>query len=202
MFSAKHFFFNFYSEYSSIILSIRSLNPHFGSDETWFWPTFQTSCPQIHVFDASRSCKLQAKLLVCWSLFCGVCVCVLAYMDQLLLRVVFFAAALPVAVGLVNGLGLLLTVVPVFILQVQGAAVMILWSNHWQKRHWFVYRIYEKLSHSFLGSGGEFVRLCLFCVKHMWNSLQPLQGSHLCLTLLGSSGGKLQMTVLTVVLKL
>lgn len=49
-----------------------------------------------------------------------------AYMDQLLLRVVLLAAALPVAVGLVNGLGLLLTVVPVLILQVQGVAVMTL----------------------------------------------------------------------------
>lgn len=65
----------------------------------------------------------------------AVFVCVLAYMDQLLLRVVLLAAALPVAVRLVNGLGLLLTIVPVFILQVQGAAVMILWRNHWQTRH-------------------------------------------------------------------
>lgn len=48
-------------------------------------------------------------------------------MDQLVLRVVLFAAALPVAVGLVNGLGLLLTFVPIHVvLQVQQAAVVVL----------------------------------------------------------------------------
>lgn len=51
-------------------------------------------------------------------------------MDQLLLCVVLLAAALPVAVGLVNGLGLLLTLVPIHVvLQVQQAAVMVLWRE-------------------------------------------------------------------------
>lgn len=57
--------------------------------------------------------------------------CVFAYVDQLLLRVVLLAAALPVAVGLVNGLRLLLAIVPIHIfLQVQRAAVMALCRTH------------------------------------------------------------------------
>lgn len=51
----------------------------------------------------------------------------LAYVHQLLLRVVLPAAALPVAVGLVNGLQLLLEVLAIRLgLQVQRAAVAAL----------------------------------------------------------------------------
>lgn len=48
-------------------------------------------------------------------------------MDQLLLGVVLFAAALPVAVGLIHGLGLLLALVFIQVLaQVQDAAAVFL----------------------------------------------------------------------------
>lgn len=53
------------------------------------------------------------------------------YMDQLVLRVVLLAAALPVAVGFINGLGLLFAFVPVHVvLQVQQAAMMVLWRSN------------------------------------------------------------------------
>lgn len=55
----------------------------------------------------------------------------LAYVHQLLLRVVLSAAALPVAVGLVNGLQLLLAVLAIRLgLQVQRAAVAALRRAH------------------------------------------------------------------------
>lgn len=48
-------------------------------------------------------------------------------MHQLLLRVVLLAAAVPVTVGLVNGLGLLLALVSLHVLlQVLSAAVLVL----------------------------------------------------------------------------
>lgn len=53
--------------------------------------------------------------------------CVPAYVHQLLLRVVLFAAALPVAVGLINSLQLRLAVVSIrLVLQVQRAIVFVL----------------------------------------------------------------------------
>lgn len=54
-----------------------------------------------------------------------------AYVHQLLLRVVLSAAALPVAVGLINGLQLLLAVVSLrLVLQLQRAAAMALRRAH------------------------------------------------------------------------
>lgn len=71
------------------------------------------------------------------------------HMDQLLLRVVLLAAALPVAVGLVDGLGLLLTVVPVHVvLQVQQAAVMVLWIKPKSDTWIFSKYILDQLSRS------------------------------------------------------
>lgn len=75
-------------------------------------------------------------------------------MDQLLLRVVLLAAAFPAAVGLIDGLRLLLAVVPVrVVLRVQQAAVL------WTGKGGLVFPLHR----------GR------VCVAHMWNRLQPLE---------------------------